>query len=123
MITITCPNYRDQSIDSLHARSVVLNLVGGTEPHKFHTCIHRTLRSWKNKMCVVIFIFLNFYCFKISCRRTPEIDSSNPWDSIEPWLRTTVLDPALKAYMQLMGLQVILTYYENIFYEFIENSP
>ena len=24
----------------------LLNLVGGTEPHKFHTCIHRTLRSW-----------------------------------------------------------------------------
>ena len=24
-------------------RAVVLNLVGGTEPHKFHTCIHRTL--------------------------------------------------------------------------------
>ena len=32
-------------------------LVGGTEPHKFHACIHRTLRSWKNKMCVVNFIF------------------------------------------------------------------
>ena len=24
-------------------KAVVLNLVGGTEPHKFHTCIHRTL--------------------------------------------------------------------------------
>ena len=25
------------------ARSVVLNLVGGTEPHQFHMLIHRTL--------------------------------------------------------------------------------
>jgi len=43
---------------------VVLNLVGGSEPHKFHSCIHRTLRSWKNKMCVVNFIFFYFYCSK-----------------------------------------------------------
>ena len=27
-------------------KAVVLNSVGGTEPHKFHTCIHGTLRSW-----------------------------------------------------------------------------
>ena len=33
-------------------------LVGGTEPHKFHTCIHRTLRSCKNMMCVRNFIFI-----------------------------------------------------------------
>ena len=26
-----------------YTRVVVLNLVGGTEPHKFHTCIHPTL--------------------------------------------------------------------------------
>ena len=30
-------------------RSAVLNLVGRSEPLKFHTCIHRTLLSWKNK--------------------------------------------------------------------------
>ena len=41
-------------------RAVVLNLVGGTESHKFHTCIHRTLRSWKNKMGVVKYIFFTF---------------------------------------------------------------
>ena len=28
---------------------MVLNLVRGTECHKFHICIHRTLRSWKIK--------------------------------------------------------------------------
>ena len=44
--------------------TVVLNLVVGTEPHKFNTCIHRTFRSRKNKMCVVNFIFLYFYCSK-----------------------------------------------------------
>ena len=32
-------------------RPVALKLVGGTEPHKFHTYIHQTLQSWKNKMC------------------------------------------------------------------------
>ena len=42
-----------------HVRPVFLNLVGGTGPHKFHTCIHRTLRSWKNKMSVMKFI--DFY--------------------------------------------------------------
>ena len=31
--------------------AMVLNIFGGTGPHKFHTCIHRTLRSWKNEMC------------------------------------------------------------------------
>ena len=33
------------------SKTVVLNPAGGTEPRKFHTCIHRTLRSWKIK-CV-----------------------------------------------------------------------
>ena len=74
--------------DLPHSMSVVLNLVGRTEPHKFHTCIHRTVRSWKNKMCVVNFILL---LLKISCRQTPDTDSPSPWGSIEPRLRTTVL--------------------------------
>ena len=46
-----------------NSNPVVFNLVGGTESHKFHTCIHWTLRSWKNKMFVVIFFFY-FYCSK-----------------------------------------------------------
>ena len=33
-----------------YSRTVVL------KPQKFHTCIHRTLCIWKNKMCVVNFI-------------------------------------------------------------------
>ena len=40
------------------SKTVAPNLNGGTEPHKFHTCIHRTLRSCKNKMCVVNFIYI-----------------------------------------------------------------
>ena len=39
---------------------MVYNLVGGIEPHKFHTCIHRTLRSFKNKMSVMNFIYFIF---------------------------------------------------------------
>ena len=64
-------------------RAVVLKLVGGTETHKFHTWIHRTLHSCKNKMCVVKFIFL-LLLLKISCRRTPETDSPNPWVRSSP---------------------------------------
>ena len=59
---------------SISCKPVVLNRVGGTEPHKFHTCIHRTLGSWKNKMCVMNF---HFYCSK-------SLDSTNPSDSIKP---------------------------------------
>ena len=44
----------------LSCSPVVLNPAGGTEPHKFHTCIHRTLRSCKNKVCVVNFIYFIF---------------------------------------------------------------
>ena len=33
----------------IYCISVVLNLVGGTEPRKFHPCIHRTLRNWKTE--------------------------------------------------------------------------
>ena len=40
-------------------------IVGGIEPHKFHKCIHRSLRSCKNKMCVG-----NFMSWK----------PSNPWN-------------------------------------------
>ena len=43
-----------------YCNSVVLNLVGGTESHKFHTCIHQIFRSWKNKMCVINFIYFIF---------------------------------------------------------------
>ena len=46
-----------ETVRKIGATSVVLNLGGGTESHEFHTCIHRTLRRWKNKMCVVNFIF------------------------------------------------------------------
>lgn len=31
------------------ARTVVLILVGVTEPHRFHMCVHRTLLYWKIK--------------------------------------------------------------------------
>ena len=38
--------------------SVVLNLVGSTEPLTFHPCIHRTLRNWKTEwihtLCVCL---------------------------------------------------------------------
>ena len=56
---------------------------------KFHTCFHRTLRSWKNKMFVVIFFFTFI---------AQNLFPPNPWDSlaeslglIEPRSRTTVL--------------------------------
>ena len=39
--------------------------------------------------CVSWILFL---LFKISCRRTSKTDSSNPWGSIEPRLRTTDLE-------------------------------
>ena len=39
---------------------MVLNLAGGTEPCKFYTCIHRTLRGWKNKMSVMTLIYFTF---------------------------------------------------------------
>jgi len=61
-----------------HPRAEVLNPVGGTEPHRSHTCIHQTLRIWKNKMCVVNFIFFTFLLLKISCRRNPETDFTKP---------------------------------------------
>ena len=31
------------------SRTAALNLVGGTEAHMFHVCIHRILHSWKIK--------------------------------------------------------------------------
>ena len=46
------------------SKPVVLNLVGATGPHKFHTCIHRTLRSWKNK----ISFFSSSYSLKLTHR-------------------------------------------------------
>ena len=64
-------------------KAVVLNLVGGIEPHKFHTCIHRILRSWKNEMCVVNFVLFLLLLLKIL--------PPKPWGSIEPRLRTTAL--------------------------------
>ena len=39
------------------SKSVVLNLIGGTEPCKLHQCIHRTLRNWKNKIWFLQNIF------------------------------------------------------------------
>jgi len=32
------------------ARAMVFNLAGGAEPRKFHHCVDRTLREWKNKI-------------------------------------------------------------------------
>ena len=31
--------------------AVAFNLFGATEPHKFLTCVHRTLCSWENEKC------------------------------------------------------------------------
>ena len=73
----------------LWSSAVVHNLVGGTEPHKFHTRIHRTFRSCKSKMCIVNFIY--FYCSKSFNYRTLETDSPNTWGSIKPRLWTTAL--------------------------------
>ena len=68
--------------------AVALNLVGGIESHKSHTCIHSTLRSWKNKKCFFVQIhnmYITIYCIgahTVQCinsyewgelnRRTPE---------------------------------------------------
>ena len=41
----------------IQSLSVVLNLIGGTEPCKLHQCIHRTLRNWKNKIWFLQNIF------------------------------------------------------------------
>ena len=50
-------NFRNPSIP------VVLNRVGGTEPHKFHTCIHRTLRScWSFFSANSKHMYINVYC-------------------------------------------------------------
>ena len=73
-----------ETVRKIGATSVVLNLGGGTESHEFHTCIHRTLRRWKNKMYVVNFIFSTFIA--------QNLFPPNPWGSIEPRLRITVLD-------------------------------
>ena len=40
------PSALDMRSSLLWSNPVVLNLVGGTEHHKFHACIHRTLRTW-----------------------------------------------------------------------------
>ena len=74
--TVQCSLSADQKIlpdklQSLHQggggrtgyKPVVINLVGGTELHKFHTCIRRTLRSWKNKICIVNFIYSRYNLF------------------------------------------------------------
>ena len=44
--------------------------------------------------CVSWILFFLLLLLKISCRRTPETDSPNPWGSIEPRLRTTALEYA-----------------------------
>ena len=94
---IESPSEAPRTITALsYWTAVVLNLAGGTEPHKFHICIHRTLRSCKNEMCVVNVIYFLLLLLKISCRRIPETDSPNPWGSIEPWLRITALKPSVQ---------------------------
>ena len=86
-----------------YSKSVVLNLIGGTEPCKLHQCIHRTLRNWKNKIWFLqnigiykndptLLVWTGLYCVCLDPCRTPESDSTNPWGSIEPRLRTTVLN-------------------------------
>jgi len=80
-------------------RTVVLNLLGGTEPHQFHVRIHWTHsvmakrgtchhESYESGVCLVL-------------RRTPETDSLNPWGSIKPTLRTTVLGWRHAAYVSV----------------------
>ena len=54
----------------IFSRTLILNLVGGTEPHKFDTCIHLTLRNWKNKICVVNFIYF-YFCSSKSLTAEP----------------------------------------------------
>ena len=59
----------------------------GTEPDNFHTCIHRTLRSCKNKMCVVNFIFFYFYCSKYLAAEPLGFDQTrvkNHWLNVTP---------------------------------------
>ena len=82
--------YRNYDIYLYRPKAVVINLAGGTEPHKFHTCIHRTLAVEKIKFVSWVLFFI-LLLLKISCRRTPETDSSNHWGSIEHKLRTTDL--------------------------------
>lgn len=53
--------------------AVVLNLVGGTDPHQFHMRIHRTLLNWKNKIQNIGIYFTgaqNEPCINISVQRT-----------------------------------------------------
>ena len=84
-------------------KTVVLNLFWGTEPCELHQCIHRTLRNWKNKIWFLqnigiykndptLLVWTGLYCVCLDPCRTPESDSTNPWGSIEPRLRTTVLN-------------------------------
>ena len=78
---ITQPSVKTARLEHLHdCNPVVLNLIGGTEPHKFHTCIHRTIRSWKNKICREFFFIAQ------------NLLPPNPRNGlIEPRLRTTGL--------------------------------
>ena len=53
---LTRPSKENLCNDEAHqhqnrSTTVVLNPFGGTEPHKFHTCIHKRLYSWKIRMC------------------------------------------------------------------------
>ena len=68
---------------------MVLNLVVGTEPYKLNTCIHRTLRSWKNK-CVSWILFFTFIAQNL-LPPNPWKWLTEPWGSIEPRLRFTGL--------------------------------
>ena len=78
---------------------MVLSLVGGTAPHKFHTCIHRTLRCWSlflplQIQDICIYNYILYWCTNERGepnRRTPETDSPNPWGWIKPRSGTPVL--------------------------------
>jgi len=100
-------------------RPMVSNLWGGTEPYKFHTCIHRAFCNWKSKIC---FFFSNsqniditIYCIIAQTgqpvhhesykwgepnRRTPQTDSPSPWGSIKPRSRASGEDSWFSPCMQ-----------------------
>ena len=93
------------------ARSVVLSLVGGTEPHKFHTCIHRNLRRWKNIMCLVNFIFLTFNAQNLLSPNPLILTHRTPGVRLNPRLRTTELGeitPLIYLYIYIYNMYVAM---------------
>jgi len=69
---------------------VVFNFAGGTEFLKFHPCIRRTFRNWKNEM----WFLQNLVIHSVSAQNEPGIGlTPNPWNLLDkPQLRTTASD-------------------------------